>query len=840
MSKIQHLYLKLAAMTALLLLLVLIPRDMICAANICVRQATSNITVDGVVAPGAASTVAGSNCPTTAQTDIWRGVGIAKFQPATTPTPAMGTAMLDGNLFLAYREVSATDRRLFIGIDLAKDGLLSDRDVVVLLFDATNDGWGPGDFYLKIRLLPTNTRIENGVQCAVLPGSIEYYSYVSNAWRLETNVAAPLNNRVRVAYDFNDTIVDKDPIAWNLEIDMPLNQTIDSANYYGLQTSGDAFAMGAYLFVDNGVATGTAVSQGQVLDWGDLPDRGVGQHNMNILSPDATKLVDVSLDDVCYNVTFNPAYVTSPLMINNQAAREQQPGDIGYIQRNNFDNKFKVTFYFDGPGDSGTTTTLSNPGTLTLGLTAYRASAAATAWEQQASISDLATNQTHSFTFDYNFSRPPASFGPVANVNFICATGTLAGFPLDDDTSLIYGENMFNVNHNRFANSEVPQEFYLFGDSLPGLNEGETGTVYLQVDMNNEMPDLQQSTATFAGDGSITTNLTSIVSAGSIQSRIYLGLLVIGLLVSVISLLALRRLRRVLVLVVGLVIMVAAVVLLLPDLQRKPPITRIGTGRWSFTNAEELGITPVEGQPNWYQMPIDYGEVVRADLLFTSQPLPYEPQTYRLEAALDGSVNWMEVPVTPGSVVTVLPFGEVDLDGEGGELEPISAIGFNREVDTDPDRPYLLRTGYYSPNEFSGALIGTFETPDGFFVRSNFVIGGGTSILVPDEVDSIWLAVNAQLQEYQLMTGGFDLYVIETGPPTVPNHAISTGDATYNIPPMMAVWDTLTTLNVYTYYRTDDFEDGTLVSHTMHPWGSVSYTVYHTDFGQEENDNVEN
>nr|MBC8492857.1 hypothetical protein [Chloroflexota bacterium] len=603
-----------------------------------------------------------------------------------------------------------------------------------------------------------------------------------------------------------------------------------------LATTGNFFGVGAYLFVDRGHLTAEPQT-GQVRWWPNdgLPDplpasvptppaipinavtprlldftyddpetTDVAEHR-----PQADRLADVSLQNVCYDVNFD---VSFPWKINGQAAASHDDR----IKRG-LSTPFPVTFRFAGPGPDPTPP--ANTGTVELRLKPYGnlGTGSQVEWIKEETGISANYDAARSVDFIYDFSKtpgtqdgPPSEWADYGEFSFICATMKLKDFPLDDDKS--YNSNVENVNWNYFETSEYKQTFYITADGIPGLNPGESTTILLHAEMNNE-------------GQNIGLMLASVLSPVATP----IGVLVLS--AAVLTTLLLVRLKRTgttsykyaLLLVVLLVLGVTASCAIICKTcaiicKEKQP-----TSRWEFGNARELGITPMEGEPGWYEVPIRFGEIKGVELEVNGMPLPYRTQQIQLlPTASDNRPNMLPLQVKPQQVVTIVALGNIDLDGPGGPLEPTSAHGFIRR-DTTGQQRYLLRDGYYTPSEYAGALIGSFDG----FRKTSFVVGRTASIMVPEGANTLTLAVNAIRGTYELVSGSFELSIIRTPPPQVPTFDDMQGDGTYEVPHTFSLWDTLTSLSVYTYYETVQLNETDMaVSRTRHPLAFSHYAVY--------------
>jgi hypothetical protein len=252
--------------------------------------------------------------------------------------------------------------------------------------------------------------------------------------------------------------------------------------------------------------------------------------------------------------------------------------------------------------------------------------------------------------------------------------------------------------------------------------------------------------------------------------------------------------------------------------------------RWQVTNARELGLRPLKGERGWYLLPIRQGETKRLRLRVNGLPLKYRTEQRRLAPGdPDGRPNRIEIPARPGQVVTVLAFGEIDLDGTG-PLPPTSPegvgmlipVGGDAAVTPRDEREYLLRSRRYAPQTYAGAVIGSF---DGF--RTGFPIGRNASLVVPEGSHGLSLAINAALDSYRRVTGQYDIYWIVQPAPQVPTFAPMSAETPIEQPRFIEPWRILTSLNLYSFYETEDrVGPRRVVARTRHAYGSVHYSVY--------------
>jgi hypothetical protein len=791
------------------------------ADELCTTSASSASAIDGIVAPGVSS----GSC---AADTLWPGVGPAAFQPSGSNPEA----------YLRIARITSGNR-LRIGIDVAGDDDVSNFDAVLLFFDANNNNaWDNADFAVRIFVSPSDTAINSGEACNLATGDIEYFAFNSGDSTWVPDEAAAALITARYAYDY--TSPDPEGKVWNLEFDFPINGGGD----FQLTTSGDYFAAGGYVFADDGHQQSPQI--GSVRAWpsavvsaltGMLPDISFSFSPLQVTAPAPNLLGNIILEDVCFDVNFSQ----HNWQIN---GIESESGDNHLNRTGN--NRFRVGYYFDGPGSNPTP--ISNPGTVRMTLTPYRAGGPTSPWITDIDVDATPYNYNQLHMTDEKVLNFPGEFGSTANIDFICAKLNLVGFDLDDDTS----NNSSNINHNYFITSSYRQTVELSAAGIPDLQPGQSSKVWMKVDNNNEHPEVSNFIRTGlagsgAGAGSCTPGLPVLILAA----------------IAVILLLALLFTGKAGWKKAGWIVWILLLLLLVwLYCQNRGGQGHVGTPRFSITNAAELGIKPLAGKPGWYEMPIAHGETKQLQMHFQGQPLPYKPERLRLQAAVDGAPGTLDIPVTPGQVLTVIATGQVDLDGEQGPLPPTMAGGFtlprqdgsadaqagaaamkkfhagrvpytrtaevNVAAATAAERPgigrYPLTEGYYQPQQFAGALAGWFHGQEAS--SGTFVIGRATSIVVPDGVDTLTVFVNAPWASYLTIAGFYDLVLVNTQAPTVPTRTVPGGDATYRLPLQLPPWMVLTSINLYTYFPQVLVQQGVDVGTTLLPLGDAHFSIY--------------
>jgi hypothetical protein len=764
------------------------------ADGVCVKSVTTDLTLNGVVASGA-----GGGCPVG---PVWQSVGPVEYLP--------GGASPSAYMYLAFRTGT---NRLFIGIDLKGDPDLSNQDIVILAFDANNnDVFDNGDFLIKVPIWNAgpiatgNTGGLAGADCNKVTGPVEVRRFTGGAWG---SWAVDATVQTELAYDY-ETAIDAEHDIWNLEISLPVNSS------FPLQTTGSFFGIGSYIFMDIGHFDGVSNPQtGTIVRWPstmvtrtDITDQNI----VGVTPTTADQLGNASLTDNCFDVNWT---APNPWVINGGTAAS---GDHRIDRTGN--NLFHVTFFFDGPGT--TDTPLTNNGTVRLSLHPY-GPGAVSGWDKTLAVDAARFNHAKSVDFNFDFSNPPASFGNVPNIDFVCASTTLENFQRDDVVGP--ASNLLYVNYNYFTTSDYPMDMFIFGKDVPNLKPGESTTVQLRLESANDPAGARSTTVV----GGFFSPPVQAVFCNRLALIIALILLAIGL---ILLLLALKQTPPTKLKLFALLLILLAIVVLILHFycKRSQPSGGgpvIGTERWEVKNADEIGLKPVKGEPDLYEMPIKYEEAKRIQVLFTGMQLPYKTtkQTFS-PVGQSGANNVLRLPVKPGQVVSLISFGQIDLDGPNGPLPPVSPTGMvvpATAAGKNPAAgPYLLSEGYYSPNEQAGALIGSFDN-----FETSFVLGRSASIQVPANAGELSVSVNAQRGTFAAITGNYEINWIVTEAPSSPTHTNIVGDGTIRAPRYFNNWDVLTSLNVYSYYTTRAVSaDGRTRSQTRNIWGSAHMSVY--------------
>ena len=726
------------------------PAPSLAQAKACARTAPGTWTVTGIVASGQSL---GTCAPNTA----WSRVVPLKMTSASLPT---GNTTAGGTISLTQ-----VGGHMFVGITVSEDEDLSDLDQVVLVFDKENDKTAnDGDFFLRVVIGPATKIISSAdpskTVCQVA-ATVQYFRYSGGSF-VQEQPAVGNATIAKVAYDY-DTGGDAETKLWNVELDIPMNTNIGGTNFYPLQTAMPFFAMGAYVFVDQGQLGVNEI--GNVLRWPQgMAERQIGEWDQNAPAWVPNQLAEVNLNDVCFNVSLAAALEPTPWEINNQPAKDGST----LLNKPNQDNKFRVRYFYQGPGTAAAAG--ANPGQVRITVTPFVSGNFVTAWAPSAASVNPDQYNMH-YTAD--FDAPPGTF--PADMAWACSDLYLQNFAHDDDGS----DNHIHINHNYFHTSEFTQDLKFSTEGIPNLAAGEKTRLTLQLSTTNEP----------AGS----TGKSSSLPLDDSGRPALAGFGVLSLLLAT----AMRRRRDIasMLLVFGVVAVGAGC------FHRRP--ARIGGDRWDVVNADSLGLVAIENKPGWYHLPITKGEVKTMHIHFTGRPLPYKTRVDTLAMHSDsGRPNVTTVPVRDGRIITIVATGLVDVDGANGAAAPVAASGFTRSAATAPGIAtrsatggYLLSPAHNVPAQNVGALIGSF---DGF--KTSFVIGTNKSIAVPKGAQQLTLGINGTAADYRLGIGKYEINIIDTPGPAVPTASSVAFDTPYDQPSFLIPWQVLYAVHVKTYY----------------------------------------
>lgn len=671
----------------------------------------------------------------------WDAVVPFALSPGST-IPATGNALASGTIRL-----TRTTNNIYIGFTVDQDEDFSSFDKAILVFDATNDDtWGAGDFYVVIKLGPANPVVA-GTLCPAQATVEGVFKWDVAQVRFVQDDASPLLNtmsgvKVLASYDY-DLPDDNESKIWNLEIELPIAAA-------GLQTGGAGFGIGAYLLV----AKGSSAVLGKVLRWpAGIVERRVSDVDLNLPAVVPTTLADADLSDNCFDMNF--ANTALPLT-SNSTTEVNKTGPT----------KFTMWYWFAGPPSTGPG---AGPNKGNLHVKVYRTTAT-TSWEtifdntQQVSIDGF--NQAHHAIFD--MTAP----GGTQATDF-CSDVYLEGWQFDDDKT--DASNHTHINYIPLATSETTRDLDLPVDGIPGLAAGATTSLLINLSTTND-PNGRQLGLSGQEKPDRSAGLFILAGAACLGAA--------GMV---------RRRKS-----AALLLAMVGVGAIINGCRPQPPAGPIGTDRWDLTNAKDLGLTPLPGEPGWYRMPARHGELKRAKLHFTGRPLPYQTVSDSLPMSMDASGRpaVKRIAVRQGQVVSVFAFGTVDVDG-AGPLQPTDAAGLIRNDDSPRLAiSYPLARSRYVPAENVGALIGSFDG-----LKTSFVIGTNGSFVVPNGTEQLTLTINGLPSDYRSAVGRYGLkWIVSQGPnsPTATSYGF---DTPLDQPTFVLGWLVLTSVNVKTFYE---------------------------------------
>jgi hypothetical protein len=782
---------------ALLLALALTSSVAVASTKIYVKNIGTVVdpSLNGAVATGSNSV----NCTLNAR---WLGIEPHHFIEGTEGSTTAPLA--DAFLYFAYAD--APQRHLYVGIDVKGDEDLSDNDLIIIVFDANNNNtWDSGDFYIEVQAsnVSTSPGLEAGTQCNQPTGIAKYWEFDPNAvdptkpWRRRDDVNLNVSLNRKLAYDY-DATPDPDREIWNVEIDIPIG-----APYFNLQTtSAPFFAVGAYVFVD---WKNQQEIEGDIVKWPEeLPNREFADQQLaGSFSPtlNALDLADVDLQNTCLDVNFT---VDNPWELGTTPLQEYDHSLTPCAE-----NKFYVTFKYEGPVGSLAKT----QGIVKLELHPY-GGGGGQSWVQTVQVNDVPVNSINRVEFVYDFGHVPSSLNWPAcdQISFVCATMTLENFTFDDDHS----NNYLNVNYNYFHTSYYAQTMFISGDQLPNLRTGDSATMLIRMQTAND-PQAENKGSGGSIIFPVKWNWHDTMSVGIWLSLFGFYLLILWLSLKLKSIPAIKR-------------YVSAFALI--TIMFYVMVQYSGCTWWCFLcpstcvkdrcqikNAGQLGLQQVKGEHEWYRMPLKKNELKQLQLQFTDMTLPYQTVRRTLRPALaDGTPNKLQISVNPGTVLAVIAFGQLDLDGSG-PIGSTSAAGIPLPR---YGKEYLLRQCFYTAHDYAGALIGSFNN-----FETSFLVGRSIALVIPAGARTLSLAVNAPLGQYSAITGSYDIVTIERPENAIPAHTIISGDDRCGIPQTMELWEVLTSLNISVYYETvERNRDGSIRGRTMHPYAFAHQIVY--------------
>jgi hypothetical protein len=255
-----------------------------------------------------------------------------------------------------------------------------------------------------------------------------------------------------------------------------------------------------------------------------------------------------------------------------------------------------------------------------------------------------------------------------------------------------------------------------------------------------------------------------------------------------------------------------------------PPKFLSGAKPFSYriTNAAAVGLKNIG--KGYYAMRLKPGEQRRVMLEITGGPMPNPNVQYKLAAQAGGKLLQpasgeppLEIPVKPGAMVSVLTRGTVVVE----KHQPSDANGYvNRDM---VRQQFLLRPGYYRPDEHIGAVIGSCDK-----FATAFVLGANSTFVVPEQCDRLLLAVNGVAGHFDDNKGAFEVNVVVGEPLSLPARLPARGavaNAKAGIPAQLEPGILLPQLVVDASQR---FEKPKLKHFRLVPAGYSAFAIYAT------------
>ncbi|MFX0194742.1 MAG: hypothetical protein ACFFCW_01370 [Candidatus Hodarchaeota archaeon] len=670
-----------------------VPTELI-AQEVCVKRVSTDPIWDGVVAGKAP--VPSQECDLD---PVWSDDDVL-------PVPLEGALSETSHLYMASRTVG-NNKFLYIGFNIRDDGDLSDFDRVLLIFDSDNSGeWNDGDCAVMVSAAAFNVQHMGNEDCQIQAGAIKYWEYSKSdsKWgdplpSLPTELVNIVSDS-RSAYDLSDvppSDTDEERI-WEIELKIPVNRvfTGDPHTYFPLvMGSGEGFGLGVYVFVDKDRQQ-QPVAQGPdglALKWPpSIPDRDHLDDDLDFNPPNPGDLGKTFHEWRCFDTRIYSSDVT----LNGKA-------ETARLSRTGV-NTFEAQLHFEGPGSDPMP--LTNSGKVDFLLRPWSTGA-----DWIPIKKDIPVTFTH-----YNSELPsPIRFNwrvsdlpdPGDRARFNNASGACMWVKLHDFDFNTTAYDSALHNDLIIEASRIQETFLIGTEGVPQKPGQEFAEIYVKLGIENNGRDLKLEPGSF-------------FQQDVNQRR--------GMFVSCSGCL---------------------------------PILR-GYWGYRFPNADKIGLERVGY--DLYKLPVRFGEYKQLEYSLIAGRTPYKPVTKTVLARAGESVTDpkhegtppVALSVKPGSMVTVIASGTVDLDGDG-PLAPIGPGGF-----THPDTAakWLLHRGYYTPRSYAGTLIGSFD--ENF--ETSFVIGAEATFVVPENRSTVYLAVNDIALNFVDNVGQFSVGIVATSP----------------------------------------------------------------------------
>jgi hypothetical protein len=747
-------------------------------AQSCAPISNIPIIVNGVVANLNAASV--PFCPSDAG---WRGViardavvfGLAGTQSA--------------KIFITGTQQGASMSDVFIGVHVEGNPDLDVNDRVLLYFDANNSSsFDEGDFAIRFEVGPLVPRSTGDATPAeecnkgidVNPNLSmavpTFFKFTGGVWQLQGSVPAGVTSKV--AFDFRSSMPsDAESEIWELEVGLNLAALSGAGITLNAPTQGNAFRMGAKLFVNEIGAAGTTVWR-----W---PTAATTESNPAANTPaldptvQAANLEQISFGN-CGDVVIESLSSEAPRVdgsgFDPNSFRVLQPGDfVGSSVPVGKQTRFHGRLRFQ-TSPMGLPTAIGAPN-------AGNAAFNIMPWGTNGAIANvLMRNNIESFNvinttlnIDFNWPLTQGDYNQAGGAfnsqqsNHACLKLTLNGFPVNINEP----GDALQRNLSYITTSTVRENFMVTAERRDDKNQyqvwdGRTQEFIIRARWQNLRPD-QECKAN-----------ASVKDAAKCEKQ----------------------------------------------------------NKWAyvFPDAGKLGMKHL-GR-GYYRMVLREGQRVRVPVQITGGTMPFKSQKFTLSPRAGGNVlspasgeDPLRIPIKPGTVVTIVATGLVDLSSPGS-FKPHHAMqtaqAFRRENGPDGFKnselskaEFLLNSKFYTPSDYVGALIGSF---DGF--KTSFVIGSNNSFIVPDGTETLWLAVNDLVGQYADNRGvGFGLNIVIGDPVLLPTRVGLGGNAAIGVPGVVAPGANLPQLQIDAFRRLPTKNRRV---NALRPAGYAVYAVYDT------------
>lgn len=751
-------------MRSLIALLILIFSAVLIAhtayAQSCAPLVNTPITVNGVVAN------LGAFQPTICGGDPgWRGAIGREFTVF-----GMAPGSQKGWMFIAGESGGAQLSKLDFGIHVEGNAELNQDDKALVYFDANNNStFDVGDFAIFFEVGPLAT-VSGVEECSKDPLTVTIYKFQNGSWTAQAPPAGAIN--AKVAYDFSNQLPsDMENEIWELEVSLDVATL--KANGFNLNApvQGNAFRMGAKLFVNDPGAGGTTVWR-----W---PANASSEPNAAANTPNldptvtAANLEQISFGN-CGDVIIESMSSEAPNTTGSYDTnhfRVLNAGDfVNGLVPDNKQTKFHAKLRFQTtPMGAPQAIGAPNSGTTTYNIMPWGSSGALKTIPMRVAT-DSFTQINTILPIDFNWPLTKADYDQAAG-QFNSAASSHACM------SLRLSGYVVNVNE--------PGDF-----EQHNLTYIKTSTVKDAFMLTAEKCKDDRYYKQCAGDQDIVIRTRWLYVPPKMQCP--------------------------------------------PNATPAALQKCEAQYRWIYTfpTAGALGIKNLGN--GYYRVKLHQGQSIRVPVTIVGGLMPNKSEKLKVSARAGGALVTpasgepaVDFPVEPGRVITVVANGAINLGGifKGRDNGP---DGFSNRQFTavGTEGRFLLRPGFYNPSLYLGALIGSF---DGF--KTSFVVGSNSSLIVPENATKLSLAINDFVGQYNDNTGqGFEVNILTADRISLPTRVGLIGDPNFGLPGVVPAAANLPQLAIDVYRR---MPTGKPKIFSLRPTGNAIFAVFESHAGRE-------